>query len=517
MVKINRHCGQKKRDDSTDECRSEWQSVVGLEVHAQITSSSKLFSGASAQFGGPANQSVALFDAAVPGTLPVLNRRCVEAGILTALALSCRVNPVSGFDRKHYFYADLPAGYQITQQRAPLASGGQLQFPVHVPGARGRRYDKTCRVHQLQLEQDSGKSLHDEEAGRTLVDLNRAGVPLMELVFRPDLADGEEAAALVRELMVVLQRLGTCSCRMDEGALRVDANVSVRRPGDPLGVRTEIKNIGSVRAVAHAVQFEAERQAAVLEAGGSVTNETRVWDAASGQTLPLRDKEVLQDYRFMPEPNLPPLRVELERVVSPDPEHVLSVPALRARLPELPADTRRRLRELHGLPAETAAILVNEDVLLKHFLTISEEKSERNPTITANLLIMDFLTALNKNNISLNESAATSAALGEVVDLLQAGSVNLATVRKILEEVVVGSPLTPSQMVERRGWAQIASADGVEAVCRRALEENPAMVAQYRGGRTQVFKALMGRVAALSQGRANMAVAARTLERLLRE
>ncbi|XP_045522791.1 glutamyl-tRNA(Gln) amidotransferase subunit B, mitochondrial isoform X6 [Pieris brassicae] len=274
-----------------------WQSVVGLEVHAQLNTESKLFSGAQNTFGGLVNNCVSLFDAAIPGTLPVLNRKCVELGVLAALAFSCRVNEVSTFDRKHYFYADLPAGYQITQQRAPLANDGVINFQVYTPGVHKKPYNKSSMIKQIQLEQDSGKSLHDIELKQSLVDLNRAGAPLIEIVFEPDLEDGEEAAALVKELVLIVQRLGVCSGRMEEGALRVDANVSIRREGDPLSTRTEIKNIGSVRGVASAVRYEIDRQQSVLENGGNIINETRMWDAAAKVTVPMRDKEVVQDYR----------------------------------------------------------------------------------------------------------------------------------------------------------------------------------------------------------------------------
>nr|CAD7567611.1 unnamed protein product [Timema californicum] len=402
---------------------SNWESVVGLEIHAQISSVSKLFSGAGTQFASPVNESVSFFDAAIPGTLPVLNRRCVEAGIVTALALSCKINSVSMFDRKHYFYADLPAGYQITQQRAPLAQGGQLQFQVFTPGVHKEPYSKTSHIHQLQLEQDSGRSLHDDVAHRTLIDLNRAGIPLMEIVFEPDLQDGEEAAALVRELSMILERLGTCSCRMDEGALRVDANISVHKKGSPLGIRTEVKNIGSVRAVAHAIQFEIDRQVGVLESGGLIVNETRSWDAQCRQTLPMRDKEEKQlanelvvlsqtaedreievrisDYRFMPEPNLPPLRVVNDGETSAD-LSLVNVNELKTRLPELPAETRQKLGEQFRLPAESVIILVNENLLLQHFRNIMKENESRDPIIAVNLLIMDFLTSLNKNKINID-------------------------------------------------------------------------------------------------------------------
>lgn len=287
--------------------------------------------------------------------LKVLNKKCVEAGVKTALALSCKINEVSSFDRKHYFYADSPAGYQITQQRAALANNGSLSFPVFVPGVTKKPYYKTTRLHQLQLEQDSGKSLHDEEAGRSLIDLNRAGVPLMELVFEPDLTDGEEAAALVKELILILSRLETCSCKMEEGALRVDANISIHKENEPLGTRTEVKNIGSVRGVAQAIAFEIERQIAVKDKGDIIINETRQWDATSKTTIVMRDKEIVQDYRFMPEPNLPPLFLNLTDNES---ETLVNVIKIQNSIPVLPQQLRESLMNDKQLAQETAIILV---------------------------------------------------------------------------------------------------------------------------------------------------------------
>lgn len=314
-----------------------------------------MFSGSATEFGLPVNSAVSFFDASTPGTLPVLNRECVASGMKTALALNCLVNPVSMFDRKHYFYADMPNGYQITQQRQPLAKDGRLDLLILGPNTK-KPYRKSVRLIQLQLEQDSGKSLHDEYAGQSLVDLNRAGVPLMELVFAPDLSDGEEAAALVKELILILTRLGTCSCRMEEGALRVDANVSVNREGEELGTRTEIKNIGSVRAVANAISHEIQRQIRVKEEGGQIHNETRAWNANTRETVSMRDKEVLQDYRFMPEPNLPPLHVNTnEEELRTD---MINVRDIRMAIPELPEETRQKLCEQFGLALEAAVVLV---------------------------------------------------------------------------------------------------------------------------------------------------------------
>lgn len=334
---------------------SEYKSVIGLEIHAQISSESKLFSGAKNTFASEINSCVSLLDAAIPGCLPVLNKRCVEAGVKTALALNCAINEISMFDRKHYFYSDLPMGYQITQQRAPLAGKGCLSFPVLTPAKNSKPYYKTVRIHQIQLEQDSGKSLHDDELKISLIDLNRAGVPLMELVFEPDLEDGEEAAALVKELILIFNSIETCSCKMEEGALRVDANVSIHKEGEPLGIRTEIKNIGSVRGVAQAIAYEIERQTIVKNNGGIIINETRQWDAISKTTIPMRDKEVVQDYRYMPEPNLLPLHLNMNSNESD--EHV-NVKSLEKSLPILPQSLRDELINKYKLSETTAIIIV---------------------------------------------------------------------------------------------------------------------------------------------------------------
>lgn len=344
---------------------SEYKSVIGLEIHAQILSETKLFSGAKNTFASEINANVSLLDAAIPGCLPVLNRRCVEAAVKTALALNCRINEISMFDRKHYFYSDLPAGYQITQQRAPLAGEGILTFPVLTPVKNSKPYYKTVRIHQIQLEQDSGKSLHDDEFKISLIDLNRAGVPLMELVFEPDLEDGEEAAALVKELILIFSSIDTCSCKMEEGALRVDANVSIHKENEPYGTRTEIKNIGSVRGVAQAIEYEIQRQKTVKSEGGIIINETRQWDAVSKTTIPMRDKEVVQDYRYMPEPNLLPLHLNMGDGQS---DELVNVKAIQQSLPVLPQGLRDELVTQHKLTETTAIILVVSSFDINLFL-----------------------------------------------------------------------------------------------------------------------------------------------------
>ncbi|XP_063830594.1 glutamyl-tRNA(Gln) amidotransferase subunit B, mitochondrial [Ostrinia nubilalis] len=510
----NRNLVVCKRSHSTA-AEKQWQSVVGLEVHAQLSSESKLFSGAENTFGGLVNNCVSLFDAAIPGTLPVLNRKCVELGLMTALALSCKINEVSTFDRKHYFYADLPSGYQITQQRAPLASDGVINFQVFTPGVHKKPYKKSSKIKQIQLEQDSGKSLHDVELKRSLVDLNRAGAPLIELVFEPDLEDGEEAAALVKELVLIVQRLGACSGRMEEGALRVDANVSLRRPGAPLSTRTEIKNIGSVRGVAVAIRHEIERQRGILDAGGTIVNQTRAWDAVNKVTVAMRDKEVVQDYRFMPEPNLPPLRVNLRS--KEDTRDVISVPLIQDRIPELPEETRRRLTEDFQLRPETTVQLVNEPVLLEYFKELTT--NARNPNKVANLLLNDLLTVLNKNKLDVEDCPITNKQMSELVDLLFNKEINLDVFRKVLNALVVDADndLSPSDLIKKEGWALVTDTENISKLCKDIIENNPKLVKQYRDGKTKVFKALLGMLAKNSQNKIDMAQATKILEDLLKK
>ncbi|XP_019870818.1 glutamyl-tRNA(Gln) amidotransferase subunit B, mitochondrial [Aethina tumida] len=487
---------------------NKWKSVVGLEVHAQISSASKLFSGASTKFTSPVNSNVSLFDCSTPGTLPVLNKKCVEAGVLTALALNCTVNPVSTFDRKHYFYADIPSGYQITQQRAPLAVDGRLQFQVYTPGVHKTPYSTEVKIKQVQLEQDSGKSLHDDD--RSLVDLNRAGVPLMELVFEPDLKDGEEAAALVKELTAILQRLQTCSCKMEEGALRVDANVSIHKEGDALGTRTEIKNIGSIRGVAGAVKYEIERQIKVKDSGGIVENETRAWDAASKTTVAMRDKEAKQDYRYMPEPNLPPLHV----AIGPINRGVVNADKLKEIIPELPEQTRQRLRNDLGLTSEQSIILVNDFSLL----TIFEDtlaKRKLNSKLLANFLINELNTILNKEDLEFKDINTDPDYYGEIVELLQNGEISRNTAKYLLSRIIEGISERPIDIVKSEGLLQITSEQELTSLCEEVLKENDKLVKQYKAGKTKIFKALMGLIAGKSKGRADMGKCDKILKDLL--
>ncbi|XP_044753394.1 glutamyl-tRNA(Gln) amidotransferase subunit B, mitochondrial [Coccinella septempunctata] len=485
-----------------------WKSVVGLEVHAQITSKTKLFSPSSSEFFSPVNSNASFLDASLPGTLPVLNKSCVEAGVTTALALNCTLNMVSMFDRKHYFYGDMPAGYQITQQRSPLARNGILQFFVYTPGVHKSPYSKEVRIKQLQLEQDSGKSLHDTD--RSLVDLNRAGMGLMELVFEPDLKDGEEAAALVKELIAILKAIGTCSCKMEEGALRVDANVSIHRNGEPFGVRTEIKNIGSVRGVASAVQYEIDRQIKMKEKGQNIINETRSWNATSKSTLPLRDKEEKQDYRYMPEPNLPPLHLSYGNFI---PESV-DVEPLKKALPELPAQTRIRLNKELGLTENQAILLVNDSTLLTLFEKALEVKSLK-PPLLANIIIYEFSKIITDFDSRHEEIPHWIHFLADCVDLLDTRQINRNTLRYLFKTLSEGCREDALQIVKTQDLFQITDAQELEKCCEEVLKENEKIVSLYKGGKKKVYKALMGRLSAKTQDKADMAKCDEIMKKLL--
>ncbi|CAG9770606.1 unnamed protein product [Ceutorhynchus assimilis] len=486
----------------------QWKSVVGLEVHAQIQSETKLFSGSPTKFSSPVNSNAALFDISTPGTLPVLNKRCVEAGVLTALSLNCKVNPVSYFDRKHYFYADMPSGYQITQQRAPLASNGNMEFHVFAPGVHKTCYKTSARIKQLQLEQDSGKSLHDFD--KSLVDLNRAGIPLMELVFEPDLVDGEEAAALIKELMMILQTIQTCSCKMEEGALRIDANVSIHKDGEPLGTRTEIKNIGSVRGVAGAIKYEIQRQIKIKENNGTIVNETRSWNPEKKITVPMRDKEVQQDYRYMPEPNLPPLHIGM----GPVENGFINADKIREKIPELPEQIRCRLRETFGLTSEQSIILVNDFHLLRAF---EESISGRSISGTklANFLINELNRALNQMDLELQNVKCNLKYFGEILELIEASTISRATALLVTEELLKGNMDNPTKIVADKNWKQITDEKELRKICQQILDENEKAVKDYLKGKTKVFNAFMGYVAKKTDNRADMKKCSEIVKELL--
>ncbi|XP_025994681.1 glutamyl-tRNA(Gln) amidotransferase subunit B, mitochondrial isoform X2 [Solenopsis invicta] len=446
--------------------------------------------------------------------LQVLNRKCVESAVMTALALSCQLNEISLFERKHYFYADLPAGFQITQQRQPIAVNGEIKFHVFTPGVHKSPYVKCSKIKQIQLEQDSGKSLHDENTGRSLIDLNRAGIPLMEFVFEPDLVDGEEAAALVKELVFTLQLLGVCSGKMEEGALRVDANVSVSNR-DCLGVRTEIKNIGSVRAVAAAIQYEIKRHISILEAGDEMFNETRAWDAVNKKTIPMREKEDKEDYRFMPETNLPPLCIHVREDLLND-NNLVDAIVLRKQLSELPEQIRQRLKDILKISPQIIIALMSDFALLQLFNGIINKNKNRDPQLVAKFLVMELLTFLYKNKLTIEFCVPHEDYIGQLIDLLQDKSINLIIAKKILNEFIADSNKLPKEIIEEHNWFLISDERQLEQLCLEIIEKNPKLVLGYKSGKKKLFNALMGEMVKVTEQRADMAVVAKIMERLLK-
>ena len=457
---------------------SAWESVIGLEIHAQINAETKIFSSAPHQFNFPVNTNVSWFDASTPGTLPVLNRRCVEAGVSTALALGCHLNMVSFFDRKHYFYADLPAGYQITQLRRPLAQAGQLDYPVLCPDLSKDVYSRSCEVIQVQLEQDSAKSLHDPDTAMSLVDLNRCGTGLMEIVLGPDLRHGEEAAAMVKELILILETLDTCKARMDRGELRVDANISVRRIGETeLGVRTEVKNINSVRSVAKAVEYEVARQIHILEAGGCVENETRSFDYNDKVTVAMRDKEAKQDYRFMPEPNLPPLR--LTETEDSESEDLVSVARLRSALPELPAQTRARLEADYGLDCLSSARLVEWPTLLEYY-ELCVRHSPRSPREVCHLVFSVVQGQCLAHHIQPRECGLEPKALVEASNMRQDKLISATGLQEVLGKLLEQDTRSVEEIVREENLFLVRDENVIREFVDDIIRNNRELVNKFR-------------------------------------
>ncbi|XP_038569039.1 glutamyl-tRNA(Gln) amidotransferase subunit B, mitochondrial [Micropterus salmoides] len=479
--------------------------VVGLEIHAQINSNTKLFSGSPVRFSAPPNSLVSFFDASLPGTLPVLNKRCVEAAVMTGLALNCTINRKSLFDRKHYFYADLPSGYQITQLRQPIAVDGMLTYSFLGGKKRSQMIRKTVNIKQIQLEQDSGKSLHDDLRSQTLIDLNRAGVGLMELVMEPDMSCGEEAAAAVRELQLILQALGTCQGNMSEGQLRVDANVSVHKPGEPLGIRAEVKNINSVRYLARAIDYEIQRQIGVLQRGGKVQNETRAYDSKTGETIPMRDKEGLQDYRFMPEPNLPPLIVYEDNASLPtgiDACQAVVVQKIREGLPELPSVKRERLVQMYGILPEHSFTLVNEDGLVEYFEAVLKA-TKKEPRKVIGWVTNELVGHLKQREMSVSQSPISPSALAELLELQETGHISSSVAKQVFQEMWRSSGKTAPQIIQEQDLGLVSDTAQLHRICQEVVDSHPDEVHAIRNGNKKVLNKLMGLVQKETKGRAD--------------
>jgi aspartyl-tRNA(Asn)/glutamyl-tRNA(Gln) amidotransferase subunit B len=462
----------------------DWEVIVGLEVHAQVTSESKLFSGASTAFGAEPNANVSLVDAAMPGMLPVINEECVKQAIRTGLGLKAAINLRSVFDRKNYFYPDLPQGYQISQYKQPIVGEGTITISVG-PDRQGNFEDIEIGIERLHLEQDAGKSMHDQHPTMSYVDLNRSGVALMEIVSKPDIRSSDEAKAYVTKLRTILRYLGTCDGNMDEGSMRADVNVSVRRPGDPFGTRCEIKNVNSIRFVGQAIESEARRQIAILEDGGSIDQETRLYDPAKGETRSMRSKEEAHDYRYFPDPDLLPLEFDQAYV-----------DALAGALPELPDDKRARFVETMGLSVYDASVLVSEKAIADYFEKLA---AGRDGKAAANWVINDLLGQLNKSGMTIEETPVSPEQLGAIVDLIRDGTIS-GKIAKDLFEIVWAEGGDPRELVESRGMKQVTDTGAIEKAVDEVIAANPEKVEQARAKPTlagwfvgQVMKATGGK------------------------
>ena len=460
----------------------EWEVVIGLEVHAQVSSSAKLFSGAPTAFGADPNANVSLVDAAMPGMLPVINQECVRQAVRTGLGLNAEINLFSVFDRKNYFYADLPQGYQISQYKQPIVGEGTLRLDMP---------DGTTRdigIERLHLEQDAGKSMHDQHPSKSYIDLNRTGVALMEIVSRPDMRSAAEAAAYVRKLRSILRYLGTCDGNMEEGSMRADVNVSVRRPGEELGTRTETKNLNSMRFIQQAIDYEVARQIEIIEDGGEIDQETRLFDTGTGATRAMRSKEDAHDYRYFPDPDLLPLVIEQAEVDE-----------LRAALPELPDTIKDRLTGEYGLSAYDASVIIEERETAAYYEAASNGRDRK---LVANWMTVELFGALNKSGESLADCKVSPEALGVLVGLIEDGTISGKIAKDVFADMFE-SGKDAASIVEDKGLKQVSDSGAIEAMIDEVIAANGDKVEEYRGGKDKLFGFFVGQVMKASKGQAN--------------
>ena len=459
----------------------DWEVIIGLEVHAQVTSKSKLFSGASADFGGEPNDHVSLVDAAMPGMLPVINEYCVEQAVRTGLGLKAKINNYSIFDRKNYFYPDLPQGYQISQYKQPVVGEGVVTIDLD----DGKTVD--VGIERLHLEQDAGKSIHDQHPNMSFVDLNRSGCALMEIVSKPDMRSSDEARAYVTKLRQIMRYLGTCDGNMEQGSLRADVNVSVRKPGDKFGTRCEIKNVNSVRFMGQAIEFEARRQIGILEDGGKIDQETRLYDPKKGETRSMRSKEEAHDYRYFPDPDLLPLELTDDWVA-----------AIKTSLPELPDEKRTRFMSTYGLSAYDASVLVAERASSDFFEATAKGRDGK---ITANWVINELFGRLNKEGKTIETTPISANQLGEIVDLITSGTIS-GKIAKDVFEIIWAEGGSPSEVVESRGLKQVTDTGAIEKAVDEIIAQNPDKIAAVLA-KPSMLGWFVGQVMKSTGGKAN--------------
>jgi len=471
----------------------EWEIILGLEVHAQIATKSKLFSGSSVLFGSEPNSQVSFVDAAMPGMLPVLNEYCVEQAVRTGLALNAKINLYSVFDRKNYFYADLPQGYQISQFLDPIVGKGEIILDM----PEGK---KTIGITRIHMEQDAGKSLHEANPRYSYIDLNRSGVALMEIVTEPDMRSSEEAVEFMKKLRNILRYVGTCDADMEKGMLRCDANVSVRKSGAELGTRCEIKNLNSIGNIKRAIEYEAERQVEILENGGKIGQETRLFNADSGTTATMRSKEDAHDYRYFPDPDLLPLEISQE-----------FVDGIKAALPELPDVRKERYKKDFGLGDYDAGVLVAEKETAVYF---EEAAKGRDAKLVSNWLSSELFGRLNKIDKPLTESPVSAKQLGELVGLISDNTIS-GKIAKDVFEIMFESSRNAGEIVEEKGLKQVTDSGAIEKIVDEVIAANPDKVAEYKSGKDKLFGFFVGQVLKNSGGKANPVIVNELLKKKL--
>jgi aspartyl-tRNA(Asn)/glutamyl-tRNA(Gln) amidotransferase subunit B len=459
-----------------------WEVVIGLEVHAQVTSNSKLFSGSSTKFGAEPNTQVSLVDSAFPGMLPVINEYCVHQAIKTGLGLNAKINTYSVFDRKNYFYADLPQGYQISQFKNPIVGEGviTLDLPDGV---------KKIGIERLHLEQDAGKSIHDLDPSNTFVDLNRSGVALMEIVSKPDLRSPDEVSAYVKKLRSIMKYLGTCDGNMQEGSLRADVNVSVRKEGaKDLGTRCEIKNVNSIKFMQMAINHEAKRQVELLESGKSISQETRLFDTKKNETRSMRSKEDAHDYRYFPDPDLLPLTIDKSLIEK-----------IKKNLPELPDKKKERFIQDYSLSPYEANILVSEQEISNYFEEVVKTSDKK---LSKNWITGDLFASLNEKNISISESPVTAKKMAELINCISSGIISGRAAKEVFE-VMKETGESPKKIIESKGLQQQSNPKELEELISKVLKDNKSEVEEYKSGKDKLFGFFVGQIMKASKGKAN--------------
>jgi len=466
---------------------SDWEVVIGLEIHAQVKSNSKLFSSASTKFGSDPNSQVSLVDAAMPGMLPVINEYCIKQAVKTGLGLKAKINHYSVFDRKNYFYADLPQGYQISQYKYPIVGEGKVTIDFKNGNS------KEIRIVRLHLEQDAGKSIHDQNPTKTFVDLNRSGIALMEIVSEPDLRSAEEVALYIGKIRSILMYLDTCDGNMQEGSLRADVNISVRKPGDDYGTRCEIKNLNSIKYIRQAIEYESRRQINVLEDGGKIEQNTLLFNVQSGKTKPMRSKEEAHDYRYFPDPDLLPLELE---------DNFIEV--IKGEIPELPDQRKKRYIDEFNLSNYDSSILTAEKDISDFFdLVLFTHKELRSSAkLVVNWITSELFSILNKNDINISKSPISADYLGKLVLMITANTISGKIAKDVFEEMFFSNK-SPADIVEEKGLIQVTNINEIELIINEILEVNKDKVRDYKSGKTKLLGFFVGQAMKLSKGKAN--------------